>query len=141
VKGSSVKSYTHILDTNIVSDLIRSPNGFIREKIEALGVSAVCINIIIAAEIRFGCAKRGSPRLTKQANAILAVLPIVPLEEPVDLVYGDVRQQLETQGQVIGPNDLLIAAHAKQLDLTLVTANEEEFKRVADLRVENWLGV
>lgn len=129
----------HMLDTNIVSDLIRSPNGVVREKIEAVGASAVCISIIVAAEIRFGCAKKGSSRLTKQADAILAVLPILPLEASADLIYGDIRHQLESQGQMIGPNDLLIAAHAKQLDLTLVTANEQEFKRVADLRVENWL--
>lgn len=134
-----MSGYTHMLDTNIVSDLIRSPNGVVREKIEAVGASAVCISIIVAAEIRFGCAKKGSARLTKQADRILAVLPILALEAPAVRIYGDIRHKLEMKGQMIGPNDLLIAAHAKLLDLTLVTANEQEFRRVGTLRVENWL--
>jgi len=134
-----MSGYTHMLDTNIVSDLIRHPNGIVREKIEAVGVSAVCISLIVAAEIRFGCAKKGSARLTKQAEAILAVLPILAMEAPLDREYGKIRHTLEKAGKVIGPNDLLIAAQAKQLGLVLVTANEQEFRRVEGLRVENWL--
>lgn len=128
-----------MLDTNIVSDLIRNPNGIVREKIEAVGVSSVCMSLIVAAEIRFGCEKKGSARLTKQAEAILAVLPILAMDAPLDREYGAIRHALEKAGKVIGPNDLLIAAHAKLLGLTLVTANEQGFRRVKGLRGENWL--
>lgn len=132
-------AYTHMLDTNIVSDLIRHPNGCVKDKIAGLGETSICISLIVASEIRFGCAKKISMPLTKRANTILNALTTVPLEEPLDTHYADIRNTLETQGQPIGPNDLLIAAHARSLGLTLVTANEEEFRRVENLKVENWL--
>ena len=130
---------THMLDTNIVSDLIRHPRGRVRDKIAEYGESTVCTSLIVASEIRFGCAKKNSEPLTERANAILNALTILPLEAPLDSHYADIRSTLEAQGELIGPNDLLIAAHARKLGLTLVTANEEEFKRVENLKVENWL--
>lgn len=130
---------THMLDTNIVSDLIRHPRGCVRDKIVQLGESSVCISLIVASEIRFGCAKKNSKPLTERANIILSALTILALEPPLDSHYADIRSTLEAQGRQIGPNDLLIAAHARSLGLTLVTANEEEFRRVEDLKVENWL--
>ena len=63
-------AFTHLLDTNIVSDLIRNPQGVVRDQIQAVGADAVCISIVVAAEIRFGCVKRASDRLTQQAEAI-----------------------------------------------------------------------
>jgi tRNA(fMet)-specific endonuclease VapC len=127
------------LDTNIVSDLIRKPNGRVKEKIAEIGEASICISLIVASEIRFGCAKKASKLLTERAELILGALPVLPLEEPVDAHYADIRNRLEAQGQPIGPNDLLIAAHARTLGLTLVTANEAAFGRVQDLQVENWL--
>ena len=132
-------AHSHLLDTNIVSDLIRQPNGRVKEKIAELGESSICISLIVASEIRFGCAKKDSKPLTERAEMILQALPILPLEEPVDAHYAEIRSTLEAQGQPIGPNDLLIAAHARCLGLTLVTANKEEFSRVKGLQVENWL--
>lgn len=134
-------AYTHLLDTNIVSDLIRHPNGRVKEKIAEIGEASVCISLIVASEIKFGCAKKASKPLTARAEIILGALPILPLEEPADAHYAEIRSTLEAQGQPIGPNDLLIAAHARTLGLTLVTANEAEFGRVKDLKVENWLSV
>lgn len=134
-------TYTHLLDTNIVSNLIRFPNGIVRKRIEEVGAGSVCINLIIAAEIRFGCAKKNSERLTRQADAILDVLPILKIEEPVDREYAWIRSRLEARGTPIGPNDLFIAAHARQLGLTLVTANKDEFSRVEGLPVVNWLTI
>ncbi|MCH8475612.1 MAG: type II toxin-antitoxin system VapC family toxin [Opitutales bacterium] len=134
-----MKKITHLLDTNILSNLIRHPQGVIAKRIGKQGEEAVATSLIVAAEVRYGCAKKGSDKLTAQANAILDALTILPLESPVDSIYGQIRQTLETKGTPIGPNDLLIAAHALSLDLTLVTANAAEFSRIPGLTVENWL--
>ena len=132
-------AFTHLLDTNIVSDLIRNPQGVVRDQIQAVGADAVCISIVVAAEIRFCCVKRASDRLTQQAEAILGALPILPLEEAADREYAAIRLYLETAGTPIGPNDLWIAAHARLHGLTVVTANVDEFSRVEGLDVVNWL--
>lgn len=134
-----MKALTHLLHTNILSDLIRYPQGVIAKKIRERGEKTVCTSLIVAAEIRYGCAKKQSVKLTAQANAILEALTILPLEPPVDEIYGQIRHTLEAKGASIGPNDLLIAAHALSNNLTVVTANEAEFSRVPKLRVENWL--
>ena len=84
-------------------------------------------------------AKKQSPRLTAQLQAVLGALEVLPLEVPVDATYGVLRAQLEKVGRPIGANDLLIAAHALALGYTLVTDNEKEFAQVKDLPRENWL--
>lgn len=109
------------------------------ERIARVGEQQVCTSIIVAAELRYGAAKRASRRLSAQLATILGGLEILPLEHPADETYAKLRAQLERTGRVIGPNDLLIAAQALTLDLTLVTDNEREFSRVPHLRVENWL--
>ena len=129
----------YLLDTNILSDLIRNPFGPVAQRIEAVGAKAVCTSIIVAAELRYGCAKKGSPRLQARVEDILATIPVLPLEVPADADYGRQRAQLEASGQSIGGNDLLIAAHALALGLTLVTHNTREFSRIAGLQVEDWL--
>lgn len=129
----------YLLDTNIVSDLVRRPKGLIRDCIAACGDDQVCTSIIVAAELRFGAAKKGSARLTAQLETVLASMEILPFEDPADRFYGEIRQALERVGTPIGANDLLIAAHAAAYSLTLVTANEDEFRRVPGLVVENWL--
>jgi tRNA(fMet)-specific endonuclease VapC len=129
----------YLLDTNILSDLIRHPQGLVANRITTVGEDAVCTGIVVAAELRFGAEKSGSPRLADRVDLILSALDILPLESPADRHYGEIRQQLTCQGIPIGPNDLLIAAQALALDLTVVTANVREFSRVPGLRVENWL--
>jgi len=131
--------FTHLLDTNILSDLIRRPRGKAYKRLKRLGEDRVCTSLIAAAEIRFGCAKKNSPALTAQAETILKALPILPLQHPVDQVYGHLRWTLEKSGQLIGPNDLWIAAQTLALQLVLVTANTNEFSRVPNLRIVNWL--
>ena len=129
----------YLLDTNILSDLIRNPFGPVAQRIEAVGAKAVCTSIIVAAELRYGSAKKGSPRLQARVEDILATIPVLPLEVPADADYGRQRVQLEASGQPIGGNDLLIAAHALALGLTLVTHNTREFSRIVGLQVEDWL--
>ena len=128
-----------MLDTNIVSDLVRSPQGRVFDRIAALGGDKMCISIITVAELRYGCAKKGSPRLLAQIEAILGSIEILPFDVPADTEYAGIRAELEAAGKPIGPNDLLIAAHACAADVTLVTANVSEFERVRGLRTENWL--
>lgn len=105
----------------------------------SVGESTVCTSIVVAAELRFGAVKSGSPKLADRVDRILSALEVLPLQPPADRHYGDIRQKLARRGLPIGPNDLLIAAHARALDLAVVTANAREFSRVPGLRVENWL--
>lgn len=128
----------YLLDTNILSDLVRNPQGVVADRIRTVGEEAVCTSIVVAAELRFGAAKSASARLQRQVEAVLAALDIQPLDAPVDRHYAEIRAALEQRGEPIGPNDLLIAAHARALQLTVVTANEREFRRVPQLPVENW---
>ena len=128
-----------LLDTNIVSDLVRHPQGVIAARIAEVGEDAVCTSVIVAAELRFGAAKRGSRRLTTQLERVLAVLPILAFEEPADVAYAALRTRLEAAGAPIGGNDMLIAAHALSAGCAVVTDNAREFGRVEGLTVENWL--
>ena len=129
----------YLLDTNVLSDLVRRPQGPVSEQVRRVGENAVMTSIIVAAELRFGAAKRGSKSLTAQLEAILGALEVVPLEPPTDEAYATTRTELETRGAPIGGNDMLIAAHARALGTTLVTDNEREFRRVDGLTIENWL--
>lgn len=130
----------YLLDTNIVSDLIRNPAlGRVVQHVRRVGEGQVCTSIIVAAELRYGATKRQSPRLTAQVEAVLGALDVLPFDAPADATYGRLRTALEHAGQMIGGNDLLIAAHTLTLGYTVVTDNQREFSRVDTLRCENWL--
>jgi tRNA(fMet)-specific endonuclease VapC len=129
----------YLLDTNILSDLIRHPQGTVADRIAAAGEDTVCTSIVVAAELRFGAIRASSEKLTQTIEQILSAVEILPLESPADQHYGELRHHLKRQGTPIGPNDLLIAAHALASDLTLVTGNTREFSRVPGLKLENWL--
>ena len=128
-----------MLDTNIISDLIRNPQGRAAKRIAKAGEENICTSIIVASELRYGCAKRGSERLLKAVEGLLAEIEILPMDVPADDAYGKIRSELEAAGKPIGSNDLLIAAHARAVGATIVTADTGEFKRVRGLKVENWL--
>jgi tRNA(fMet)-specific endonuclease VapC len=129
----------YLLDTNIVSDLVRNPGGKVAQHIRMIGEAHVCTSIIVAAELRYGAAKKGSPRLSSQLEAVLGALEVLPFETPADTNYGSLRTHLEWAGTPIGANDLLIAAQTLTLGATIVTDNEKEFARVEGLQLENWL--
>lgn len=129
----------YMLDTNVISDLIRNPQGRAAKRIATMGEDKICTSIIVAAELRYGCAKSGSKRLTKAVEDLLGEISVLPFDVPADADYGDIRTSLEAGGTPIGSNDLLIAAHAHATGATMVTANADEFKRVRGLKVENWL--
>jgi tRNA(fMet)-specific endonuclease VapC len=131
--------YTHLLDTNIVSDLARRLQGKAAARLALVELARVCTSLIVVSELRYGVAKKGSERLARQLEQVLAGLDILPYATQADFHYGRIRAALQSAGQPIGGNDLLIAAHALALDAALVTDNEGEFVRVPGLRVENWL--
>jgi len=128
-----------MLDTNIISDLVRNPQGKAAARIAKVGEGNVCTSIIVAAELHYGCAKSGSSRLQKAVEELLGEMDVLPFDVPADAEYGAIRVRLEAAGRPIGSNDLLIAAHAYAVGATIVTANTGEFKRVRGLKVENWL--
>ena|SRR5215471_10746181 len=129
----------YLLDTNIVSDLVRNPQGKVAQHIRKVGEARVCTSIIVAAELRFGAAKKKSPKLSSQLEAVLGAIEILPFETPADETYGTIRARLERLGRPIGGNDLLIASQALTLGYTVVSDNEDEFARVEHLQFENWL--
>jgi tRNA(fMet)-specific endonuclease VapC len=131
--------YTYLLDTNIISELVKNPRGIIFSKIQGIGEEKICTSIIVACELKFGARKKNSPQLLQRIETILDSIEILPLADPVEEYYAEIRTYLEQQGTPIGGNDLLISAHALTLDLTIVTANVREFSRVPNLKVENWL--
>lgn len=129
----------YLLDTNIISNLVNDPHGLVTERIRRVGEANICTSIIVAAELRFGAAKKRSSRLTSRLERILSTMEVMPFEAPADVVYGTLRSRLEQAGRPIGSNDLLIAAHAMTLGYTIVSDNQREFARIAGLRHENWL--
>ena len=129
----------YMLDTNVVSALMRDPRGNIAKRIAEVGADAIAVSIVVAAELRYGCSKKGSAILTERVETILGSVDIIAFDRPADVEYGDIRAALEANGTPIGPNDLLIAAHARSLGAVLVTANTGEFERVPGLQVENWV--
>ncbi len=128
----------YMLDANIVSDLIRNPAGRAAQRVRA-AANEICVSVVVAAELRYGCAEKGSQRLLRRVEDFLAEAPVLPFDVPADKNYGGLRAGLEAAGRSIGPNDLLIAAHASAVGATIVTANVDEFRRIAGLNAENWL--
>lgn len=128
----------YLLDTNIVSDLVRNPQGRVAERLREVGEARVCTSILVAAELRYGVTKKGSARLAAQLEAVLDAIEIMPFEAPADVTYGRIRAHLEQSGRPLGGNDMLVAAQAIAAKLTLVT-DDRAFAYVDGLLRENWL--
>jgi tRNA(fMet)-specific endonuclease VapC len=129
----------YLLDTNTLSHLVRQPQGPVADHIADVGEANVLTSVIVACELRYGAAKRGSRKLTRQVEAVLSAMTIRPLESDIERVYASIRVALERKGTPIGAHDLLIAAHARAIDAVCVTDNVAEFRRVPALKIENWL--
>jgi len=135
-----MSSHLYLLDTNILSELIKQPAGVVSQKIASLDSDKMCCSsIIVACELRYGALKKDSPILTAKVNQLLDTITVLPLDSGVEFKYAELRLKLEKAGTIIGGNDLLIAAHALSTNLIVVTANEREFSRVPELSVENWM--
>ncbi len=131
-----------LLDTNIISGLMREPTGSIAvrlaQNLQQIEGAQIGTSVIVDCELRFGLAKNSSDKLLEAYRVTMAAIKLFNFESAAVQRYANLRHYLEEQGTPIGPNDMLIAAHALALNCTLVTANEDEFRRVPGLRVENW---
>ena len=129
-----------MLDTDSCIFIIRQKSHAIRERFEACVVGDIGISMITLAELEYGAEKSSQPKRNREAlEQFIGALDIAPFDRQAALQYGQIRMHLEKKGQRIGAMDLLIAAQARSLGVTLVTNNEREFKRVPGLRVENWM--
>ena len=95
----------YLLDTNMISDLVRNPQGKVAARIAHVGEESVCTSIIVAAELRYGAARKGSARLLAQLLTVLGALEILPFETPAENTDGDLRARLEAAGKPIGGNE------------------------------------
>ena len=128
----------YLLDTDICIYVINArPPGvlerFLAHEVDGLGVSAVTVG-----ELYFGVRKSGSRRNLLLLDKFLAPLEVADYGPDAARAYGELRSTLEKKGTPIGPFDTQIAAHALALDVTLVSNNLREFRRVPKLRLENW---
>ena len=128
-----------LLDTDVLSQAIRAPQGPVARRIVEAGDASVFTSVVVACELRYGARKKGSAALTERVDQLLAGLDVLPLEPGVDRAYAEVRTALEASGRTIGANDLLIAAHALERGAVLVTGNTTEFRRVPGLEVQDWI--
>ena len=127
------------IDFDANGRIVGIPQGKVAARIAHVGEESVCTSIIVAGELRYGAARKGSARLLAQLLTVLDAFEILPFETPAEITYGDLRARLEVTGKPIAGNDMLITAHAVSLGHTMVTNNERAFSRVDGLPVENWL--
>ena len=131
----------YILDTNIISYLIRSRDMKLIDKFEMMSKEhTIAVSSITVAELFYGVKKKKSLKLEVAVREFLSPLEKLCFDENAAFAYGEIRVYLEAQGAVIGAHDMFIAAHAKSLDATLVTNNTREFDRVEKLQVVDWTG-
>ena len=127
------------LDTNTCIYFLNGKSESIKEKILSTPPSQIGIPVIVKAELILGAYKSQSMyKIVEKVEHFLEPFEIIPFENSLTYTYAEIRSELEKMGQPIGPNDLLIAAITKFHEATLITNNEKEFKRIKDLRVENW---
>jgi len=130
-----------LLDTNTCIYIRRQRPREVIRRFEKLRVGEAALSIITYGELAYGCERGPTPdEARKSLQELMQSIPVIALPVEAGLVYGSIRSTLAARGELIGSNDLWIAAHAVAANLTLVTNNEKEFRRVRGLRLENWVG-
>ena len=130
----------YLLDTNILIYIIKQKPPSVAKRFAQLKPEDIATSSIVISELMYGAAKSQYSTKSKQAIVqVVSMLTVLPYDDRVADDYADIHAMLERQGSIIGAMDLLIAAHARSLSLTLVTNNLKEFERVPDLSVENWI--
>jgi len=128
-----------LLDTNILIAMSKQRLG-LADRLEGIPADAILLSSVVVAEIEYGIAKSGRRQHNRRVfDSLLSGFRVLPFDAAAARLYGPIRAQLEKRGRLIGPYDLMIAAHAQSLDAVLVTDNTKEFDRVAGLKTENWL--
>lgn len=131
----------YMLDTNICIYLIKKKPPLVLQRLQKARISDVCISSITLSELEYGVEKSERRDQNKAALAeFMAPMEVSPYDDIAASHYGKIRTVLEQKGKVLGPLDMLIAAHALALKRTLVTNNLREFQRIVGLNVENWAG-
>lgn len=129
-----------LIDTNICIYIINNRPPEVIRKFKRVAIGDIGISSISVSELYYGvCKSKRIKENLKRLEEFLRPFEIIPYDENASKSYGEIRSQLEKQGNVIGPLDLLIAAHALSSGLILITNNEKEFKRIKSLKVENWV--
>ncbi len=129
-----------LIDTDICIYIMNNrPQGVI-QKFKSIDLGNIGISSITVSELHYGvCKSKHQKQNLQRLEEFLFPFEILPYDENASKYYGKIRTQLEKKGNVIGPLDLLIAAHALSNNLILITNNEKEFKRIKSLKVENWV--
>jgi tRNA(fMet)-specific endonuclease VapC len=129
----------YLLDTNIISDIAHNPSGSVAAKLIEIDPDEVVSSVIVAAEVWVGIEGNPSFRSRARTKSFMERVRVLGMEPEVAMVYGKLRAELKRSGKALGPNDMLIAAHALAIDATLVTGDMKAFLQVPGLKVENWL--
>ncbi|HEY6351639.1 MAG TPA: type II toxin-antitoxin system VapC family toxin [Candidatus Angelobacter sp.] len=133
-------SAKYLLDTNIFIYIRQNHPPKVQTRFRRLKPGEAVLSVITYGELAYGAEKsQQKARALQQLTELTQLIPVLALPEDAAHTYGEFRATLEAQGQVIGNNDLWIAAHAKAANLTLVTNNEREFRRIPGLKVQNWV--
>jgi tRNA(fMet)-specific endonuclease VapC len=128
-----------LLDTNVCVDYLNRRFASVVERIQRSSPEEICLSSVVVAELRYGADRSGKKAQNHQRLDLLtSYIQCVDFDVTAARVYGRVRSALEAKGTPIGPYDMMIAAHTLSLGLILVTDNEDEFQRVAELKIENW---
>ena len=131
----------YLIDTNICIYIMNNHPPEVLEKFKHIGVGEVGISSISVSELHYGvCKSKKIEQNIKRFEEFLYPFEILTYDENASREYGKVRSQLEKKGLIIGPLDMLIAAHAISRELTIITNNTKEFRRIRSLKVENWVG-
>ena len=131
---------TIMLDTNICIYIMKKKPETVLNQLKKYEKGEICISAITLAELEYGVSKSSSPSKNQLALTIfLSGISVLPFDEKASVEYGNIRAELEKQGKPIVANDLLIVAHARSLNFTLITNNTKEFNRANGLKVENWV--
>ena len=129
-----------LLDTNICIYIIKKKPLSVLNRLKKHKIEDICISSITLSELEYGIEKSSKPKENRIALIeFLSPITILPYDNKAAMFYGKIRANLEKNGKIIGPLDLLIASHALYLSFTLVTNNSKEFTRIENLKVENWV--
>ena len=130
----------YMLDTKICIYIMKQKPISVFKKFESLTIGTVGMSLVTYGELQFGALRSNNARKALDIlDELAAYIPVQSMPTAVAAEYAEIRADLSAKGMLIGNNDLWIAAHARALDLTLVTNNAKEFGRVENLKLDNWV--